>query len=113
MKILPPDEPPDDAFIDADADTVINAVDDLEHMWKLVPTKDLPNPAALDVAQNLGLEQLLNDTEPDINAKSSTFIMELARREMRKQSTVLTHICLLYTSPSPRDRQKSRMPSSA
>ena len=25
----------------------------------------------------------------------------------------LTEICLLYTSPSPRDRQKSRMPSSA
>ena len=24
-----------------------------------------------------------------------------------------TKICLLYTSPSPRDRQKSRMPSSA
>ena len=24
-----------------------------------------------------------------------------------------TTICLLYTSPSPRDRQKSRMPSSA
>ena len=24
-----------------------------------------------------------------------------------------TNICLLYTSPSPRDRQKSRMPSSA
>ena len=24
-----------------------------------------------------------------------------------------THACLLYTSPSPRDRQKSRMPSSA
>ena len=23
------------------------------------------------------------------------------------------HLCLLYTSPSPRDRQKSRMPSSA
>ena len=25
----------------------------------------------------------------------------------------LTKGCLLYTSPSPRDRQKSRMPSSA
>ena len=25
----------------------------------------------------------------------------------------LDGICLLYTSPSPRDRQKSRMPSSA
>ena len=23
------------------------------------------------------------------------------------------YLCLLYTSPSPRDRQKSRMPSSA
>ena len=27
--------------------------------------------------------------------------------------TNVTDICLLYTSPSPRDRQKSRMPSSA
>ena len=27
--------------------------------------------------------------------------------------TTQTHPCLLYTSPSPRDRQKSRMPSSA
>ena len=26
---------------------------------------------------------------------------------------LMEHICLLYTSPSPRDRQKSRMPSSA
>ena len=25
----------------------------------------------------------------------------------------LIEVCLLYTSPSPRDRQKSRMPSSA
>ena len=25
----------------------------------------------------------------------------------------ICHSCLLYTSPSPRDRQKSRMPSSA
>ena len=28
-------------------------------------------------------------------------------------ATVLADSCLLYTSPSPRDRQKSRMPSSA
>ena len=26
---------------------------------------------------------------------------------------ILSMVCLLYTSPSPRDRQKSRMPSSA
>ena len=41
--------------------------------------------------------------------------------EMRSGVTIPDHIkkmdqagiCLLYTSPSPRDRQKSRMPSSA
>ena len=30
-----------------------------------------------------------------------------------KDNTSTNTICLLYTSPSPRDRQKSRMPSSA
>ena len=29
------------------------------------------------------------------------------------EESPLTIICLLYTSPSPRDRQKTRMPSSA
>ena len=28
-------------------------------------------------------------------------------------ASAITYACLLYTSPSPRDRQKSRMPSSA
>ena len=28
-------------------------------------------------------------------------------------SPTVTHTCLLYTSPSPRDRTRSRMPSSA
>ena len=31
----------------------------------------------------------------------------------RRQPEGFTRDCLLYTSPSPRDRQKSRMPSSA
>ena len=30
-----------------------------------------------------------------------------------ERGRALLNICLLYTSPSPRDRQKSRMPSSA
>ena len=32
---------------------------------------------------------------------------------MAKQFNEWNAYCLLYTSPSPRDRQKSRMPSSA
>ena len=32
---------------------------------------------------------------------------------LQLQDRILVENCLLYTSPSPRDRQKSRMPSSA
>ena len=34
-------------------------------------------------------------------------------RPLQRQKQVLNHICLLYTSPSPRDATLSRMPSSA
>ena len=34
-------------------------------------------------------------------------------RAVRADERLATLPCLLYTSPSPRDRQKSRMPSSA
>ena len=37
----------------------------------------------------------------------------MAHDILRKVLNALTYTCLLYTSPSPRDRQKSRMPSSA
>ena len=33
--------------------------------------------------------------------------------ETRYEWTLLDYACLLYTSPSPRDRTRSRMPSSA
>ena len=33
--------------------------------------------------------------------------------EVQNETTTEDNVCLLYTSPSPRDRQKSRMPSSA
>ena len=36
-----------------------------------------------------------------------------ATTELRMVEAERFYICLLYTSPSPRDRQKSRMPSSA
>ena len=36
-----------------------------------------------------------------------------ALEEMERLQKVNNNICLLYTSPSPRDRTRSRMPSSA
>ena len=47
---------------------------------------------------------------------ASTFELNLRDRENNAKHRVnlsLNKNCLLYTSPSPRDRQKSRMPSSA
>ena len=38
---------------------------------------------------------------------------ELLASFAQMQPDVVVSDCLLYTSPSPRDRQKSRMPSSA
>ena len=38
---------------------------------------------------------------------------ELTASSARGERAGPLHGCLLYTSPSPRDRQKSRMPSSA
>ena len=38
---------------------------------------------------------------------------ESGPKEIGVFANVLVEGCLLYTSPSPRDRQKSRMPSSA
>ena len=45
-----------------------------------------------------------------MNDWSDVYLAEGADAKARKFQE---HICLLYTSPSPRDRQKSRMPSSA
>ena len=39
--------------------------------------------------------------------------LETAKRSMNLLLADWANSCLLYTSPSPRDRQKSRMPSSA
>ena len=36
-----------------------------------------------------------------------------SKEEKKKKHDVLTYSCLLYTSPSPRDKPRSRMPSSA
>ena len=38
--------------------------------------------------------------------------VERAHRSLERRLRE-AHLCLLYTSPSPRDRQKTRMPSSA
>ena len=53
-----------------------------------------------------------SDSGSSGSSDGSGYTVAVASKEMRK-ATVMIKNCLLYTSPSPRDRQKSRMPSSA
>ena len=65
-----------------------------------------------DEAFNYGGFSLARETLNLVdNLERSKFALE--NDEKLKNSEALKMICLLYTSPSPRDRQKSRMPSSA
>ena len=70
-----------------------------------------------DAAKRLLSRNNLNYNEIDISTK------EGLRDEMTKRANGRRtipqiffddyHVCLLYTSPSPRDKRQSRMPSSA
>ena len=69
---------------------------DIWATWRLTP---LQRP----VTENASLT---------VAAAHRDLFRHLARHEFCLNGA-LTWTCLLYTSPSPRDRQKSRMPSSA
>ena len=49
----------------------------------------------------------------DLDTPASIHIVGIGGAGMRSIANVLADICLLYTSPSPRDLSTSRMPSSA
>ena len=51
--------------------------------------------------------------QEDLEAESSRMRMHQGEDEAPVDDEDADSYCLLYTSPSPRDRQKSRMPSSA
>ena len=47
------------------------------------------------------------------NPQKRTDPFQFGSRYLEEGDDIFAYNCLLYTSPSPRDRQKSRMPSSA
>ena len=51
--------------------------------------------------------------EKRISQEEMAFQIDLSVKSYAEIERAEVHTCLLYTSPSPRDRQKSRMPSSA
>ena len=61
-----------------------------------------------DAVINLSISDLIIKNFPNVDEG----ILSLIRSKLVSRDT-LNKICLLYTSPSPRDRTRSRMPSSA
>ena len=83
-----------------------------------------PNLAYLDNAATTQKPQIVIDGITDFyqkeNANIHRGIYDLAAKTSQKYEAVRNKVaqflnapCLLYTSPSPRDRTRSRMPSSA
>ena len=60
--------------------------------------------------EEIDLAKRIEDTRREFRTKllECDYVIRVAYKTL-----VRVHRCLLYTSPSPRDRQKSRMPSSA
>ena len=89
-----------------DAILVINKSDLLKE--KLDSEISKFNYVLISLKENLNIDKLISKIKNHLENK---FISEediLITRERHRQHL----LCLLYTSPSPRDRQKSRMPSS-
>ena len=62
------------------------------------------------------LEQIISSFERTWDMRSASLIPTLLPVDQPMRDAVATElilICLLYTSPSPRDKRQSRMPSSA
>ena len=74
---------------------------DLPEILTALECKNGDNRLVLEVAQHLG------------ESTVRTIAMDATEGLKRGDEVTNTKACLLYTSPSPRDRTRSRMPSSA
>ena len=82
------------------------------NMQKSILTGNYEFYYAAGIIANLSGVEIPEDIKPEeLLALLSEKIPTLIPADEKEK--YLFGICLLYTSPSPRDRQKSRMPSSA
>ena len=72
----------------------------------------LPNAAYVSATGLSTREEIAKGMETD-TCKVDGYVLRNEEVHSLSPDVALLTYCLLYTSPSPRDRQKSRMPSSA
>ena len=88
-----------------ECDRVAAHPDDPLRVARGVETREMDLPAAIAACRR--------DLAQDPNNPRLSYQLARAMTYAGQVKDALPYICLLYTSPSPRDRQKSRMPSSA
>ena len=89
--------------------------------YVIVPGTTIDNTQSISVGQVLdahgrsyfGMSQMMNLVQMMRNGEVTHEDVIYFEDMFQPGIESLPYICLLYTSPSPRDRQKSRMPSSA
>ena len=75
-------------------------------------TKNQTPLADLEAQAAILRRELLAKLRTRTAARSAT-VRAILRGEIDALAEEIRQVCLLYTSPSPRDRTRSRMPSSA
>ena len=85
----------------------------LNELLKIVKGPDFPTKAL--IVGRTGIEEAYRTGRGSVTMRAVVQVEEINKRTCLVVSELPYQVnpCLLYTSPSPRDRQKSRMPSSA
>ena len=77
-----------------------------KHQWRVNDTRAASNASASSLIARYSCQPaIMNPVQPALNFKKSSLLGSV--------QSEYTYLCLLYTSPSPRDQRGSRMPSSA
>ena len=67
----------------------------------------------IDILEKFGVDKMFVETGSGTTTKGRDKLKECLDFVREGDELVITRVCLLYTSPSPRDKRQSRMPSSA
>ena len=108
-------------FCWAPAEEITTTIDDEEHtfkqedfgLWRAVDNEELTLNRAevMEIAKSDA--EACGEQDEDAAKIQESIANNPPSSTTSAAPTSETNTCLLYTSPSPRDRQKSRMPSSA
>ena len=79
----------------------------------IICNKEIKFRAFLDYSLELGAKKIATGHYAQIETHDNIFQLLRGKDSNKDQSYFLYRLCLLYTSPSPRDLSTSRMPSSA